>query len=255
MYLEIVDIVRGVPITSSYGFLGWSSITMVHDVESNDYILLDCGGFNNRLLLIKKLKELGIDLGKVTKIAITHLHFDHCMNLDLFPKATIYIAKKELNYALSNEPIEKGDMFIPVPYIENIIKNRDIVEISDGYKVHRGLVAIELPGHTPGSIGYLDEDKKVLFVGDSIKNLHELMINEPALCFGTRDNWLRSLNKVLSIAEIIIPGHDSRIKIDKNLKKYRRIGSDVAIEFEIVINSMKKRYKLDTRGELVIDLR
>jgi len=248
--LYVRDIVVGVPILSSYGFLGWSSISLIHDTVSSEYILLDSGGFNNRLILLKKLSDLGIEPSNISKILLTHLHFDHCMNLELFPHAVVYINEKELKYFLSNEYQRRNDLFIPKPYLEKIIEKRKIVEISEGMEPHPDIVAIELPGHTPGSTGYLIEHTKIIFVGDAVKNLYELMHKKPTLYFGSLSQWKKSIDKVLKISKEIIPGHGSRIKVEN--EKIKEIIEKLEIEFEIVIKNSKRKFKLSTLGELII---
>lgn len=250
--LSIQDIVIGVPISSSYGFLGWSSISLIHDTARNEYILLDSGGFNSRLVLLKKLNDLGIELSNVSKILLTHLHFDHCMNLELFPRAVIYISKKELQYILSREYQKRNDIFVPKPYLERIIEERKVIEVSEGIEPHPGIMAIELPGHTPGSTGYLIEDSEIIFVGDAIKNLYELIHKKPALYFDSLSHWEKSIDKVLKIAKEIIPGHGSRIKVkDKIIEE---IVKELEIEFEIIIKGSKRKFKLNTLGELAVEL-
>lgn len=239
--LKVYDLVKGVPIVSSHGFLGWSSVSLVHDDESDDYILLDCGGFNNRLQLIENFKRLSLSFDRITKIALTHLHFDHCMNIELFPKATIYIGKKEFDYAFSNEPARRSDMFIPIPYLKEIIRTRNVVEVKEGYKIHSSIIAINLPGHTPGSMGYFIRDENIIFVGDAIKNAYEL-INTPTICYDSLNNWKKSLNKILNLAKTIIPGHDGRLKIKKN--KVTKIGKKITVEFEVTLGEAKKTYKI-----------
>lgn len=44
------------------------------------------------------LKPLGVDPARVKDVIITHMHYDHAGNLDLFPKATYHIQDKEMAY-------------------------------------------------------------------------------------------------------------------------------------------------------------
>ena len=242
MTLQIWDLVVGVPIRTSYGFLGWSTVSLVHDPVLDEYILLDTGGINTRHLLLRSLERLGIRPENVSKILITHLHFDHCMNIELFPRATVYVCKKELDYVYSELPQQRGDVFISRPYIDAILKSSNVIEISDGYKVHEDMVAVELPGHTPGSIGYLITSARTIFVGDAIKSLREMVTKDPVLCFDTKTKWLESLNKVLNIARIIIPGHDMRIEVRNGTVS--RVGSRFTIDIELARGTTIERHEL-----------
>ena len=165
------------------------------------------------------------------------------MNLELFPKATIYVGKKELNYVFSDLPQRKGDVFISTPYIKSILKSMNVVEVCDGFKVHDGVIAIELPGHTPGSIGYLIEDLKLMFIGDAVKNMYEFLTKRPIVYFDSYDNWLKSMIKVLNLAKVIIPGHDVRLEVKNGIVK--RVGKSPRIVLEVFREVEVKQFEIN----------
>lgn len=74
-------------------------------VNEKDVILLDTGlGFNNPdgiAHLSGNLLQHHIHPEDVTKVLLSHLHKDHAggLNLDLFPNATFYVYRKEMEYA------------------------------------------------------------------------------------------------------------------------------------------------------------
>ena len=45
------------------------------------------------------LRLLGVDAGTVRDVVITHLHYDHVGNFDLFPQATFHLQDLEMQYA------------------------------------------------------------------------------------------------------------------------------------------------------------
>ena len=44
------------------------------------------------------LKRLGVDPDKVEDIIISHMHYDHCGNVDMFPRARYHVQDKEMDY-------------------------------------------------------------------------------------------------------------------------------------------------------------
>jgi glyoxylase-like metal-dependent hydrolase (beta-lactamase superfamily II) len=45
------------------------------------------------------LRMLGVEAAQVKDVIITHLHYDHAGNFDLFPAATLHLQDLEMNYA------------------------------------------------------------------------------------------------------------------------------------------------------------
>jgi glyoxylase-like metal-dependent hydrolase (beta-lactamase superfamily II) len=45
------------------------------------------------------LRRMGVDAAAVKDVAITHLHYDHVGNFDLFPQATFHLQDLEMQYA------------------------------------------------------------------------------------------------------------------------------------------------------------
>jgi glyoxylase-like metal-dependent hydrolase (beta-lactamase superfamily II) len=45
------------------------------------------------------LARMGVDVAQVKDVAITHLHYDHVGNFDLFPQATFHLQDLEMQYA------------------------------------------------------------------------------------------------------------------------------------------------------------
>jgi glyoxylase-like metal-dependent hydrolase (beta-lactamase superfamily II) len=45
------------------------------------------------------LKMMGVDAARVQDVVVTHLHYDHAGNFDLFPAATLHLQELEMRYA------------------------------------------------------------------------------------------------------------------------------------------------------------
>jgi glyoxylase-like metal-dependent hydrolase (beta-lactamase superfamily II) len=87
----------GFGFTSDQGGFGWSTISLLRVGDRN--ILIDTGPASRRALLVNTLKDHGIERGDIDTVVLTHLHWDHCQNTDLFPNARILVNPKELDYA------------------------------------------------------------------------------------------------------------------------------------------------------------
>lgn len=52
---------------------------------------------------VESLRLIGIDPAEVRDVVLTHLHFDHAGNCDLFPKARFHLQRQEMAYAMGPE--------------------------------------------------------------------------------------------------------------------------------------------------------
>lgn len=135
---------------------------IVYDENKKEGIVIDPGGFP--LLLISKIKELGINL---KYIVFTHVHFDHILGYpklkDEFPKSQLIVSHIEKN---SLWDTSKSLLY----YVnEDFPKITKFKEVKKGDFVDFGeilLKVIETPGHTEGSICLYGEN--TLFSGDTL---------------------------------------------------------------------------------------
>ena len=52
----------------------------------------------------EQLASLGVGLDEIEIIIFTHLHWDHCANLEKFPRAKLYVSDREYRFALNPIP-------------------------------------------------------------------------------------------------------------------------------------------------------
>ncbi len=113
------------------------------------------------------LKEVGLQPEDIDIVVNSHLHPDHCGCNAFFTKATFVAHEKELAAARAEGAAGQGflaaEFETPMPF-DPIAAERDLM--GDGR-----IVLLELPGHTPGTIGALvglDESGQFLLASDTI---------------------------------------------------------------------------------------
>jgi glyoxylase-like metal-dependent hydrolase (beta-lactamase superfamily II) len=132
--------------------------------EKNGYIAIDGG--EKAKVLAPALAELSIRPEEVTTVFLTHSDFDHCGAVKLFKSAHVYLAKAEEQLVNGSTPRTfskyrlKWKNKLPVPY--TTLDDGDILTIGE-----RKVQCILTPGHTPGSMCFLIDDK-YLFTGDTV---------------------------------------------------------------------------------------
>jgi len=217
----IIDVLlAGFPGKADRGFLGWCNVLVLNMGKS--MTVIDTGSNGDRPVLMQALAAKGIDPLAVDTLLITHLHYDHCLNMDVFPRATIVIGAKEWEYANSDLPYKNNDPFVPkmcLPYVAS----RKPKLVGDGHYLFEGMKIVELPGHTPGCIGLLCEKEGLLIAGDAVKNARDFHFNDPGMCFDCQANGIASLKKAAMLAKKIFPGHDSQFStVNDRITKTRQ---------------------------------
>jgi len=98
--------------------------------------------------LESQLKELGLTPKDITHLGISHFHFDHTGNANLFTKAQLFIQKAEYKAAFGKNA--KKYHFSPDSYSK---LDRKMIKVLNGNHdvFGDGIVTIKpAPGHTPG---------------------------------------------------------------------------------------------------------
>lgn len=127
------------------------------------------------------LRRQGVGPKSIDVILITHIHTDHTGGLMdgdemVFPNSTVYIAKKELDFWMSdknykNASEDKKQYFKEarmkvLPYM----KAGKVKTFEFGTELFSGLTPLPAVGHTPGHTPYrlVSKNETMLFCGDLI---------------------------------------------------------------------------------------
>ena len=100
------------------------------------------------------LRMLGVEAAAVRDVVITHLHYDHVGNFDLFPAATFHLQDDEMRYATGRHmrhEVFNGafDVEDVVGMVRNVYRGR--VQFHDGdAAVFPGISLHRIGGHTMG---------------------------------------------------------------------------------------------------------
>lgn len=141
---------------------------------TKEALLIDSG---MRITNARELAESITDLP--IKLINTHADGDHIAGNEAFGEFYMH-RSEEANYRFRG----KAGKIIPV-------QQGDVLDLGD-----RPLEIIDLPGHTPGSIGILDVNNRVLIGGDSIQDGRIFMFGEHR----NLPDYIESLEKLSAYA-------------------------------------------------------
>ena len=162
-----------------------ATITLIKDKDR--IMLVDPGVLENQRILINALKKEGLNVNDIDIVCITHSHIDHYRNLGMFPKAKVLEY-----YGLwdKNSVDDWKERFSPDI---KIIKTpgHDKTSISLLVKTDKGVVVV------CGDVFWKENLPKKDMYADNPKKLKE------------------SREKIMKIADWIIPGHGDIYKVKK----------------------------------------
>jgi N-acyl homoserine lactone hydrolase len=147
-----------------------SSVALI--VSDTRKIVVDTGLKGEELQILKALADVGIRSEEVDTVVNTHSHPDHCGNNHLFSQAKT-LAPRD------------GDMIAP------------------------GVWAMETPGHSLDSISVVVQSFEIaVMAGDALPTFGNFQKNVPPALHVDRVLAMASMEKIISIADVVVPGHD-----------------------------------------------
>ena len=199
-----IDIVlKGSTIRTSLGSLGACGVYLI---SSNNYkILFDTGHNGRRVLLTRSLESLGVQPNKLDFVVLSHLHWDHALNIPLFDNSKIVIDRSELTLGNPSD-------YARVGFLTDYITKMDVAYIDDGYKIDEDITVLKTPGHTAGHIALSvkNDDGLNILSGDSLPNARAYTRGLPDLIFHSSELAAQSISKIKRLSpKIIYPGHDA----------------------------------------------
>lgn len=166
-------------------------------------------------------------------IVLTHMHFDHADNLDLFPNACVVAQRAELLAAV--DPVPSQRVFYWKSTVNNLLARKRPAQLRlvDGdTELFPGLHLLFVPSHTEGMQVVIVNTSKgraaiVSDLGDHYRywypadpratarpqrSLSDAFITGNIRSESERD-WQSAMRRVLAHSDIVIPAHDFRIPV------------------------------------------
>jgi glyoxylase-like metal-dependent hydrolase (beta-lactamase superfamily II) len=163
------------------------------------------------------LRALGIDPATVEDVIVTHLHYDHCGNHDLFPRARYHLQDIEMAYATGRHmchheiriPFEADDVVAMVRkvFAGRVVFHDGSEELAPGLSLHhvgghsKGLQCVRVK--TPRGHVVLASDATHLYA-----HVNEGRVFPVTYSVAETLEGYRMLRKLADSPAHIVPGHD-----------------------------------------------
>ena len=181
--------------------------------------------------LVRELAAAGLAPGDIHHVILTHLHFDHADNIDLFPGACAVVQRDELFAAV--DPVPSQRIFYWKSTIANLLERKRPggLRLVDGdVDFLPGVRLLKVPSHTEGMqvvvvttargrcalVSDLGDHYRYWYPADPRATAQPQRSLAGAFLTGnirseSERDWQAAMHRVLAHADIVVPAHDFRI--------------------------------------------
>ncbi|MGW3729866.1 MBL fold metallo-hydrolase [Streptomyces sp. NPDC000851] len=216
--MPTIDILLpGFAIDTDQGYPAFCGVFLVRGPDAAGRprtLLVDAAHVGRRPFLWDALAAHGLTADDIDTVVLTHAHWDHVQNIDLFPHATLVLHPDERRYAHTPHA---NDWATPA-WTGLLLEQLPVREVADGEELIPGVSVIALPGHSPGSIGVVVETEagRATITGDALHFAYVARTRRNPLVFWDSDAAARSIDRVLAVSDLIYPGHDRPFRLAAN---------------------------------------
>jgi len=193
-------------------------------------VLVDCGyddvrtaarGYFQDRHPLELLSSIDVTPGDIDHVVLSHLHFDHIGNVDLFPDATFSVARSELEYwtgPYADRPLinESGDPD-EIQLVADLLRD-DRLHLVDGVEeILPGIEVRPIRGHTPGQLitEVATRSGSVVLASDTIHFYEEMELDRPYWVFHDLEGMYHGYDALRTLGArpgaSIVAGHDPRV--------------------------------------------
>ena len=179
------------------------------------------------------LRRIGIDAACVEHLVITHIHRDHVGGLELFPRAKVYVQRKEFDF-WTMDPIAMRPSFaresdpVAVQTLGALRGSERLILVDGDREILPGIKLLLTPGHTPAlqSVAVATAKGLAVLTSDCAHIHRTFEMDMPSSMICDLPEWMRSLAKLRELVSgnlaMLFPGHDVAMRLN-----YPEVAEDV----------------------------
>lgn len=231
-------------VTDSFWVLGSLEYPIYLFLEDGEGAIFEGGIGATAPLLVEQLEQIGIPLGQVRQLVLTHAHPDHVMAAGQLRKripGVQIIASEKAAKALASEKVfgffvqmDQGLVaslagrgavrpeHCPPPPEEKQITVDRVVKEGDAITVERSTFQVlETPGHSECSLSFYEPSKKILLISDATGYYMPQDGSWWPNYFADYGAYLRSIERLAQLpAEVLGLSHNAVLRGEERIRDY-----------------------------------
>jgi glyoxylase-like metal-dependent hydrolase (beta-lactamase superfamily II) len=178
------------------------------------------------------VRRLGIDPDAVQLLIVTHLHWDHTGNLDLFPNARLVVPQRELDFWTGPFASRHhlAELVVPdeLAHVAHAAGEGRVTLVTGEEELAPGVTGIDVGGHSPGQLVLVVEAAggTVVLASDAIHYYEELELDRPFSVFVDLAESYGALDRLRALTrngEPLVAGHDPLV-----MERFRPLDGELA---------------------------
>ena len=193
-------------------------------------VLVDCGfddvrtrerGYRQDTHPLALLERLGVQAEDVDHVVLSHMHFDHIGNVDLFPRATFSIARAELEFwtgpYADREHLAIAGNTTEIALVDRLSQEGRVQLIEAASEVLPGIRTTPVRGHTAGQLitEVSGRTGPIVLASDAIHFYEEMHLDRPFWLFCDLEGMYRGYDMLRRIearpGTTVVAGHDPAV--------------------------------------------
>ncbi|MDD9876762.1 MAG: N-acyl homoserine lactonase family protein [Magnetovibrio sp.] len=201
----------------------WACVSDAHTFVVDTGFNAECAERRGRELIrcpSEGLALIGVDAASAKDVIITHMHYDHVGNFDLFPEAIFHLQDREMNFATGRNMAHKVfnaayDVDDVVGMVREVYRGR--VRFHDGdAELAPGLSVHHIGGHTDGIMSVRVHTRRgwVVLASDASHLYANMQTVNPFPIVYNVGEMVRGFDRLRELADSddhIVPGHDPKV--------------------------------------------
>ena len=214
--VKVSTLMEGFPARSNKTIFG---ITTVLLFQGEKNIIYDVGSLGSRHMLAEGLAANGLQPKDIDVVVLSHLHWDHSLNIEAFKNAEIICSRADLEQA--KDP-KTRDSATP-GYIVNALEAMNLTLVDHDMDLMQDVRLMIVPGHTAGFLAILATDEngiRHMMAGDAIPHACNAVSGKHERGWFNQELADTNIKRLCQMGDIIYPGHDRPFRMVNGAVEY-----------------------------------